>query len=441
MQKKILEDSINYTASVVVIDNIHPIKDADRIKLTVVHGNDVIIGSDIKIGDKMIYFVSGTKLNEQYCRYNNLLTEADLNRNKKVGYISHKKLLLKAVKLKGIVSNGLLMPLESLAFDENIYFNDLNVRDSFNTLDGIMICEKYVVLVNPNTHGSKPRDLPKSLKLTELMIDKQFRFHHQTEHLGKNLDKFKLNSHITITRKYHGSSLIISNVLVKRKLNLIEKVLNKFGINIPKVEYGFIISSGKPKSNIPKFIDSISTNWKNLGQSFYKEDIWKKSYNLYSKTIEKGITMYAEIVGDGVQGADYTYGFDFNVFVYRITMTNYDGNVYEFAWKDLKKYCEKYGLNFVDEYFDGTVKEYLNKNNILTTESTEIFEEYQYYIQQSFLQTLTKEYLNKSYQDCKVDEGICIKKSDTNEILKLKSPNFLLKEQKLLDEGVAEVES
>jgi hypothetical protein len=84
---KIKEGSENYAATIVEIDNIHPIKDADLIVRTVVFGNDVIVNKDTQIGTKMIYFVSGTKLNPDFCKFNNLLTDKEQNRDQtKTGY-------------------------------------------------------------------------------------------------------------------------------------------------------------------------------------------------------------------------------------------------------------------------------------------------------------------------------------------------------------------
>ena len=56
MKLEIKKGSENYAATIVEIDNIHPIKDADLIVRTVVFGNDVIVNKDTQIGTKMIYF-------------------------------------------------------------------------------------------------------------------------------------------------------------------------------------------------------------------------------------------------------------------------------------------------------------------------------------------------------------------------------------------------
>lgn len=114
MNLEILKGSENYVATVVTINNLHPIEGADKIQRTVVLGNNVIVSKDVSIGDRMIYFVSGTKLNAEFCKYNNLFSDKTLNDNTEVsGYLSN-KCRVKCIKLKNTISDGILMPLDSL---------------------------------------------------------------------------------------------------------------------------------------------------------------------------------------------------------------------------------------------------------------------------------------------------------------------------------------
>lgn len=116
MKLEIEKGSENYAATIVEIQSIYDIPGADKIKRTNVLGNDVVVGLDTKVGDKYIYFCSGTKLSPEYCRFNNLYSDKELNRDNTVsGYLS-KTGRTKAIKLRGVISDGLLMPLESLLF-------------------------------------------------------------------------------------------------------------------------------------------------------------------------------------------------------------------------------------------------------------------------------------------------------------------------------------
>lgn len=421
MKLEIKENSKNYVCSVVEIKELYDIENAERIKRTVIFGNNVIVGLDVKVGDKMLYFVSGTKLNPEYCKYNNLLTDAEQNRDKKVGYISHKQFRVKAIKLKGIISDGILLPINSLAFNDDAWDNSLKVGDEFTDVNGISICEKYFVPVrNSNPGGKAPKKL--GINIQDVIIENQFKFHTDTEHFVKHLNKFKQESEIIITRKIHGSSLILANVLINKKLSLKEKILKFLNFNINKSEYGIVWSSGKPKSKLPKGVNSKTNKWETSNLSYYTSDIWAKAYKEIGHKIEKGISIYAEIVGKGIQGDLFTYNQEYGIYVYRITQTSVDGNVVEFSWEQVKKYCKKYELNYVQEYFLGKIKE-------ITT------------VNEDLLSNLQYEYLNKSYLDCKIDEGICIRLRETDEIFKLKSPNFIKMESDNQELEIVEQES
>lgn len=148
MKLEIREDSKNYVCSVVKIDKIFDIEGADRIKRTVVFGNNIVVQNTVKEGDIMLYFVSGTELNEEYCHKNNLFEKEELNYDQtKRGFINSKR-RVKALKLRGVISVGLLMPLNSLLpFLEQGSINSLKIGDEFTTINGNDLCKKYVVKI------------------------------------------------------------------------------------------------------------------------------------------------------------------------------------------------------------------------------------------------------------------------------------------------------
>ena len=185
----IKKGSENYVATVVEIKELYDIPDAQKIQRCVIFGNNIVVSKDIKIGDVLLYFVSGTKLNEEYCKRNNLLDKAELNADvTKRGFISSKSFRIKAVKLKNIISDGLLLPIYSL-----LHFCDINsfkVGDTFTCINGNTLCEKYILPQKTSINGA---NTPKQInKLTDILIDGQFKFHYQTEHFSRNLHKFKL---------------------------------------------------------------------------------------------------------------------------------------------------------------------------------------------------------------------------------------------------------
>lgn len=422
MKLEILDNSKNYACSVVKIGKVFDIDGADRIKRVVVNGNDVVVSNSVKEGDNMLYFVSGTKLNHEFCHNNNLYDKSEENKDtEQRGFISFRQKRVKAVKLRGIISDGMLMPMTAL--DTLVKDASLNVGDEFTTINGIVLCEKWIspeIVKQQNQNVGKTKS--KAPKLKNIMLEEQFNFHTDTAHFAKNIHKFNLETEVIITRKLHGSSLILANVLVNKQLTRIDKIKKFFNIPVLTEEYGKIFSSGKPKSRLPKGIVSDSFEWNTKNPSFYSENIWVKAFKEYSESLEKGISIYGEIVGKGIQGEGYTYNQDFGVYIYRITYTTPDNKVIEYSWEQMKAYCDKYGMKTVPLFFKGKLKE------ILTQE-------------ENILQDLKDMYLDKSFPDCKIDEGICIRKVEDDEIFKLKSPKFILGESNNQENGVEEFES
>jgi RNA ligase (TIGR02306 family) len=420
MKLTVKESSKNYACSVVEIKELFPIEGADAICRAVINGNNVVVPKTTEVGSKMLYFCSGTKLSADYCKNNNLYDKEENNLDtSKRGFISSRQSRVKAIKLRGVISDGMLIPLDSLyTFAKGAAL--LQVGDEFTDIDGVSICEKYIVPIKEYNQGGQKTQ--KANKLKDLLLDSQFRFHHETEHFVKHQNKFTQETEIIITRKLHGSSLILANVLLNKKLSLKEKIFKFFGVNTPTEEYGIIWSSGKPRGKLPKGIESETNKWETPNPSYYTSDIWAKAYKEIGHTIEKGISLYAEIVGKGIQGDLFTYNQEYGIHVYRITQTSVDGNVIEFSWEQVKKYCQKYNLNYVEEYFIGKVKEIVVCDDNL-------------------LGYLQQKYLNKSYPDCKIDEGICVRIRETDEIFKLKSPNFIKMESDNQENEVEEVES
>lgn len=406
--------STNYAATVVELAVFRQIEDRDRIQITTLIGNDVIISKEAKIGDKGIYFVSGTQLSAEYCFNNNLYDDKEKNKDiTQKGYISFKNRRVRAVRMAGVVSDGLFMPLSSLSY---LGLSDLKPGDEFTHIDGNLVCEKYFVPVrNSNPGGSAPKQ--EKIKLVDILIPGQLRFHYETPHIGKFSHKLDGRRAI-VTYKVHGSSAILSRVKTLRKLSLVDRIAKFFGAKVLETEYANIYSSGKPKSNLPKGIDS---KWVNKGPAFYSTNIWEQAYIDYKYALEDGISIYGELVGNHIQrGYDYTnlipadrsYGF----LIYRITRTNESGQVDEFSWDQIERYCAKYALTpvpFLEEVIGG----------------------------EEVLPQLADKYLNKKCGYCKNDvwgEGVCIRIND--EVFKFKSSNFLLMEEKQLEQETSNIE-
>lgn len=443
---ELIPGSTNYGAVPVRIAQVYPIPGADNIVRTVIEGNDVIIGkNDIVVGDKVLYFRSGTRLSEEYCKYNNLYDTPENNADatKRAGYISFRKRRVKAIKLKGIISDGMVMPISSLLLLPSLknvssISEIFDITTDFNTINDVLICDKYII--EPPTQSTSIKTISErnsnNKKLKGILVDNQFKFHFETSHFGKNIFKINPNDRLIITEKFHGSSVILSRVKTHRQLTFSERTLGKFfKMNILDTEYRGIWSSGKPKNNLPKGIENF---WETTNKSYYKTDIWKRCWEDYSYAVEPGITIYGEVCNAQIQkGYDYskythpnlTHPQYYVFVVYRITRTNDVGITDEFTWDKVEQYCQKYDLLTVPVLFVGTPLELMPHETNMD----------------ALLEFLQIKYLEKpqcNYCTNKVpNEGICIRRDSPNmDIWKLKSKLFIKRENDEIDAGITNVE-
>ena len=436
----------NYCATIVEIKKIVELDNCDNLQGAIIMGNQVIVDKSTKVGDVGIFFPLETQLSHTYLHYNNLYRHEEKNINiENKGYFEDNG-RVRCVKLRGNKSEGIFMPLKSLEFVLGEDINKLKINDEFDELNSIEICRKYIVQTKiSNSNNPKTK---KQSKLKELLIDNQFRFHDDTLMLYKNIHKIKPEDLISITYKEHGSSGIVSNTLIKRQLNIFEKILSFFGVNIHKEEYGYVYSSGKPKSKLPK---GVVGRYQNPNKDFYKSNIWQDSFEYLKDYLSNGLTLYYEIVGytrtgSMIQGDfdygcepptnnEYIEGVNYKIKIYRITFTNNQGKVFEFSAKQVQDWCTKLGLNAVEEIYYGYAKDLFKfdkRINIITW-------------QEKFLEFIKNNYNEKDCYICnnKVpEEGVVIRiENNEFEAYKQKSNRFYALETKMLDKGVVDIEN
>ena len=434
MKLTINENSKNYACSVVEIKELFPIDGADAVVRTVVNGNNVVVPKTTEVGAKMLYFVSGTKLSADYCHKNNLYDKAEENFDtEKKGFISFRQKRIKAIKLRGIISDGMLMPLDSLyTFIKGAAL--LQIGNEFTDIDGVSICEKYIVPVkNSGENNKKGRQ---SVKISRL-VDNQFYLHNDTDNLRKNIHKINPNDIIGIHYKKHGTSIVIGNVLVKRPLNWLEKIAKKFGVIVNESKYDVVYSSRKVVKN--GYLNPIS------GEGFYGEDIWGVVAKDVGHLIPKNWTLYGEVLGytpsgSAIQGK-YDYGCqvgEHKFYVYKISVVNTDGNVIFLTDRQIEEYCEKVGLLYKDTFiYYGKAIEHFD----FESAGSEDIEEWR----NQFLNHLEILYNEKKCYMCanKVpEEGIILRveKLEQYEAYKLKSRAFLLMESEEQEKEVSNIE-
>lgn len=335
------------------IKNLRKHSNADRLQIGECFGNQVIVGLEVKENEIGFFIPTDIKLGKEYAEKNNLVRKKDDLGNEIGGYLDPEKRNIKAMKLRGERSEGLYMPLNSLSSFTNI--NKLSVGDKITTLNGIIICEKYIPKSNRKIKNISNKKINKNRKKVQYPL---FKEHLDTEQLDYNLDQFKKGDTCYITLKMHGTS--------QRTANLPKKRNNIF--KIFKEKYGVITGTRRVVlNNLDSSIDG----------GYYGNDSFRKQYHDYLKDkLKKGETIYYEVVGwvnentpimpsgDNKKIQDkeftklygektnFTYGCEqgtSNIYVYRMTMTTEEGYVIEYPWELVKLRCEEMGINSVPE--------------------------------------------------------------------------------------------
>lgn len=449
MNTKIYDHSANYTATIVKLPVKQKIEGLDNLVKVDIFGNSCLISKDSDPEDLYVYFPAESCLSKDFLSKNNLYRESQLNYNTEEKGFFELNGRVKAIKLRGVISTGFVTPISSLMplFSEgDVHYVVSQLREGleFNEIEGVEICRKYVPKGSSESNPSVKADKQTKTnnKLKDLLVPNQFRFHSETSHLAKHLNSFKDGSQvIVITDKWHGSSCILSKVLIHKDLKWYEKLLNKLGGKIPNKEYGYVGSSGKPKSNLPKFIlhADETEKFKSHTGDFYSSNIWKQAFEDYKHTVEDGISIYSELVGFTKDGGAIQKGYDYGcgpgeykMVVYRITYTKPDGNVIEFSWQQIKDYCKKYELQHVPEFFFGSLSQWGN------TDKEDFVEKFFETLQSNYnMEKMDKYCVNKV-----PSEGIVVRIDGKSsfEAYKLKAKLFLKKESEDLDSGDVNVE-
>ena len=352
-----------HEAYVVKIKELHKHSNADRLQCTTIFGSNVIVDLNTKIGDLGIYFPVDLQLGQEFAETNNLLRKKDENGNEIGGYLDPNKRNIKAINLRGEKSDGLYLPISSLEKFTDI--NKLKEGDKITTLNGYVICEKYIPRTNVRVSNQKF----KKIKRKKVIEHLQFQEHVDTEQLMYNLDSFKEGDYCEITLKLHGTSGRTA-LLLKDSNTIIGKIKRKLGIQ----EYDEI--SGTRRVVLDGF-----------DGGFYGTNLFRKKYHdLLTNKLYKGITLYYEIVGyvdentlimpecnnkkvkdkefEKVYGetTKFTYSCspgENEMYVYRMTLTTPDDLVLEVPYETMKIYCEQIGVKVVPllEKFLFTTKE------------------------------------------------------------------------------------
>lgn len=365
--------------------NKHP--NADRLQIATIFGASVIVDLNTKIGDLGIYFPIDLQLSEEYCEKNNLVRKLDENGNNIGGYLEPNKRNIRAMRFRGSKSEGLFMPLETLVYTGKTQFE---VGEKIDVVNGYEICKKYIP---KGKKISNPRNYNKTRK-KKVPISPLFAEHADTEQLVYNMDAFLENDIVEMTLKMHGTSgrtgylpvfqgytskFPLFNSLARLKTPPTGKAARKL--------YDIAISHATPIYDWGYVTGTRRVVLDNFNGGFYGDNAFRESHaKFFEGKLNKGETVYYEIVGFTTTGVPimssvannkisdkeftkqygktttFSYGCKENesaCYVYRMTMTNEDGDVVEYPPDYMRYRCEQMGAKYVPVLWRGIVPDKL----------------------------------------------------------------------------------
>lgn len=342
-----------YSGFITTIKEIRKHSNADKLNVVTVFGNDVVVGLGIEKGQKVVYFPTDGKLNYDFAKENGLLREKDEFGNSTGGYMDAEKRNVTTIKLRGEKSDGLIMPIESLS--KYVDTSTLSDGDKIDTLGGVLICEKYI----PKGKVSKPMSNQK-VNNKKVVHYPFFEQHLDTSQLAYNIGKFKEGDTVYISLKLHGTSQRTSNTIKKQPLKWYHKLLNL-----------------KPKTKWEVVTGTRRVILGDFKGGFYGDNSFRKQWHdKFENKLHKGESAFYEVVGYTDNGTSimstcnnkltkdkefikkygdtttFNYGCKVgqsDIYVYRMTMTNEDGQVIEYPWELVKLRCEQMGIKHAPE--------------------------------------------------------------------------------------------
>ena len=279
-------------ATIRKIDSIDPIEGADAIEVATVGGWKVVVKkNEFKVGELAVYFEIDSWVPNELAPF---LTKGTEPRE----YNGVKGERLRTVKLRGQISQGLLLPLEPTCKNiESLLFEDLDVSVPLNV-------QKWERPIPAQLAGQVRGNFPALVPKTD---------QERIQNLSKQFDKF-MEDTWSVTEKLDGSSCTFylddedQFHVCSRNLDLKEDENNSF--------------------------------WK-TAKKYDIEGIMRRNSM-------KGMAIQGEMIGEGIQGNQYKVVLDFYVY----DMYNTKTGEYILP-SQLKAACERLGLNHVPILAEG----------------------------------------------------------------------------------------
>ncbi|QAU07405.1 RNA ligase [Microbacterium phage Alleb] len=428
-----VKNEINYAALVIEVPEPKKLPNSDRLYGIGVAGIEVVVDSSWldRVGELAVLFPAEAQLSDELAHRANLYRHQEFNADpEEKGYLEANR-RVKALKLRGNISKGLIIPLEKV---QEVFGHhpDLVAGASFDTINGVEVSRKYVV---PSKGAPMSKEAAKLAKAFKRVGEKVFPMHIDTEQYERNEGHVAPEDIVVVTQKLHGTSVRFGNVPVKVEHTFWERLAKKLGIRVRETEFDLIAGSRK----VIKDPKSTTQN------HFYTTDVWGQAAETYGYHLPKGFMVFGELVGFTSDGAPIQKGYTYEeipetptmgLYVYRVAIVNEDGVLRDLSWDQVKKFANAYGMKHTPELWRGPKAALVLEN----------FAEKDFYAEwdKSFGLAYPERPVKLSPGGTGKDEGIVLRVDrggDVPYLLKYKNNSFYLHETEELDKGEETIEA
>ncbi len=311
------------------ISSIEKHPNADKLDIATVKGWNCIIGKgDFKVGDLIIFIPPDSLLSEQ------LLAKYNLPYLRKGSRV-------KTVKLRGFISEGLILPLQ-----------DASWKEGRNVAEEIGIT-KWVA---PERNSSKTANHQIKKRRRNPNFDK----YTDIENIRNFNSAFVPGDNVVVLEKIHGANWRIGHLAKGVRDNFFLKIWDKLQILLfgsHELVYGS---------------HNVQLRWNLYAgkkEGYFKVNIYEKiakKYN-FKSFLEKDYIVYGEVYGPQVQKG-FGYGLGDGVVDLVVFDVKYKGNY--ISYPEMLAFCKQHGLPtapelFVGEYNPDNVKDWTSGNSLL----------------------------------------------------------------------------
>lgn len=379
---------------VVSVEKLRPHTNADRLRVATFFGSDTCVGLDVVKGEIGIYFPSDLQLSGEFCVVNHLCRKKP-DGTPDTGYLDPEKRNIRPIKLRGERSDGIFMPISCLEYT-GVNLDDINIGDTITVVNGHEICKKYIPRGRNSNNSAKGKG--NKTRKKHVPVAPLFTEHADTEQLAYNLGAFKPGDEIEITLKMHGTSQRTAYLPVLKgyKRTIWDKLFGREGT--PIYDWGYVSGTRR----------TVLDDWDG---GFYGSNAFRKQHqDKFVGKLHKGEEVYYEVVGFTDSGTPimgkgnnkkldkdfvkqygeetvFSYGCSpdgsdapqSDLYVYRMTMTNEDGDVVEYSPDFMRYRCEQMGVKCVPVMWRGFADETIDWNDAGMTAGEWVMEKAEQY--------------------------------------------------------------